>query len=55
MIISSVYVISLWTEPDHVFIHEVIRSQLTFLTITYCYSGARIRAFVHNFIGEVKG
>jgi hypothetical protein len=47
-------VISLWTEPDHVFIHEVMRSQLTFLTMAYCYSGARIGAFVHNFIGEVK-
>lgn len=32
-----------------------MRSQLTFLTMAYCYSGARIGAFVHNFIGEVKG
>ncbi len=48
-------VISLWTEPDHVFVHEVMRSQSTFLTQAYCYSGARIGAFVHNFTGEVEG
>ena len=43
-------IISLWTEPDHVFIHEVMRSQLTFLTMTYCYSRAGVGAFVYNFV-----
>lgn len=48
-------VTSLWTEPDHVFIHEVMRDQISFIIQAYCYPGARIGAFVHNFAGEVKG
>lgn len=37
------------------FIHEVMRYQITFLLLAYCFSGARIRAFLHNGKAEVKG
>jgi hypothetical protein len=46
---------SLWTEDDSVFIHEVMRDQITFLLLAYCFSGARIGAFLHNGKAEVKG
>jgi hypothetical protein len=45
----------LWTEGNSVFIYEVIRVQITFLLLAYCFSGARITAFLHNGKAEVKG
>jgi hypothetical protein len=47
--------VSLWTEDDSVFIHEVMRDQITFLLLAYCFSGARTGAFLHNGKVEVKG
>jgi hypothetical protein len=47
--------VSLWTEDDSVFIHEVMRDQITFLFLAYCFSGARIGASLHNGKTEVKG
>ncbi|KAI9725430.1 MAG: hypothetical protein M1834_001007, partial [Cirrosporium novae-zelandiae] len=38
--------VTLWTEDDPLFIHERNRIQLTFALLVYCYSGARIGAFV---------
>ena len=46
---------SLWTEDDFVFIHEVMRIQITFLLLAYYFSEARIGAFLHNGKAEVKG
>jgi hypothetical protein len=46
---------SLWTENDSVFIHEVIRIQITFLPLAYRFSGVRIGAFLNNGMPEVKG
>jgi hypothetical protein len=46
---------SLWTEGDSIFIHEVVRIQITFLLLAYCFSGARIGAFLHSGKAEVKG
>jgi hypothetical protein len=46
---------SLWMEGDSVFIHEAMRIQITFLLLAYCFSGARIGAFLHNGKAEVKG
>ncbi len=45
---------SLWTDDDSIFIHEVMRTQLTFLLQAYCFSGARIGAFPHNSTAEVE-
>jgi hypothetical protein len=39
---------------DSVFIHEVIRAQITFSLLAYCFSGARISAFLHNGKAEVE-
>lgn len=47
--------VSLWTEDDSVFIHEVMGDQITFLLLAYCFLGARIGAFLHNGKAEVKG
>jgi hypothetical protein len=46
---------SLWTNDDSIFIHEVMRTQITFLLQAYYFSGARIGAFLHNGTAEVKG
>jgi hypothetical protein len=46
---------SLWMEGDSVFIHEAMRIQITFLLPAYCFSGARIGAFLHNGKAEMKG
>jgi hypothetical protein len=45
---------SLWTEDDSIFIHEVMRAQMTFLILAYCFSEARIGAFLHNGTAEVE-
>jgi hypothetical protein len=44
----------LWTEDDSIFVHEMMRVQLTFLLRAYCSSGARIGAFLHNGTAEMK-
>jgi len=46
---------SLWTDDDSIFIHVVMRTQITFLLQAHCFSGARIGAFLHNSTAEVKG
>ena len=46
---------TLWTEDDSIFIHEAMRIQITFLLLAYCFSGARIGAFLHNGTTEVAG
>jgi hypothetical protein len=46
---------SLWMEDDSVFIHEVMRIQVIFLPLAYCFSGARIGAFLRKGKAEVKG
>jgi len=45
--------VSLWTEDNSVFIHEAMRDQITFLLLVYCFSIARIGAFLHNGKTEV--
>lgn len=39
-------IVSMWTDDDPVFIHERHRIQMTFAILIYCYSGARIGAFI---------
>jgi len=39
---------TLGTENDSIFIHEVMRAQITFLLLAYCFSGAPIGAFLHT-------
>jgi hypothetical protein len=46
--------ISLWTEDNAVFIHECMRVQMTFLLLAYCFTGARVGAFLHNDKAEVR-
>ena len=45
---------TLWTEADSVFIHEMMRVQLTFLLLLYSDSGARLGAFLENGMAAVK-
>jgi hypothetical protein len=45
---------TLWTEDDSVFIHECMRVRVTFLLLAYCFTGARIGAFLHNGKAEEK-
>ncbi|KAI9770979.1 MAG: hypothetical protein M1840_002683 [Geoglossum simile] len=40
--------ISIWTLDDPMFIHERNRVQLTFTILIFCFSGARISAFIPN-------
>ncbi|KKA25166.1 hypothetical protein T310_0806 [Rasamsonia emersonii CBS 393.64] len=39
-------IFSMWTDDDPVFIHKRHRIQMTFAILIYCYSGARIGAFI---------
>jgi hypothetical protein len=43
-----------WTEDDTIFIHEDMRDQMTFLILSYCFTGARLGAYLHHGKGEVK-
>jgi hypothetical protein len=45
---------TLWTEADSVFIHEMMRVQVTFLLLLYSNSGARLGAFLENGMAAVK-
>ena len=45
---------TLWTEADSVFIHEMMRIQVTFLLLLYYDSGARLGAFLENGMAAVK-
>ena len=45
---------TLWTEADSVFIHEMMRVQVTFLLLLYSDSGARLGAFLENGMAAVK-
>jgi hypothetical protein len=45
---------TLWTEADSVFIHEMMRVQVTFLLLLYSDSGARLGAFLENGVAAVK-
>ena len=47
-------IVCAWTKDDSVFIHECMRVQMTFLILIYCFSGARIGAFLHNGKTEVE-
>lgn len=46
--------VSLWTEDDPIFIYEGMRLQISFLLLSYCFTGARVGAFLHNGKAEVK-
>jgi hypothetical protein len=45
---------TLWTETDSVFIHEMMRDQMTFMVQLYSASGARLGTFLDNGRAEAK-
>ena len=47
-------IVTLWTEDDSIFIHECMRVQMTFLILAYCFTGARVGAYLENGVAEVK-
>jgi hypothetical protein len=44
----------MWTEDDSVFIHKCVRVQMSFLFLAYCFTGARVGAFLHNAKAQVQ-
>ncbi len=47
-------VVSAWTLNDSEFFHECMRVQMTFFILVYCFTDARIEAFLHNDKKEVE-
>lgn len=47
-------ILSAWTKYDNGFFHEGMRVQMTFLLLVYCFTGARVGAFLHNGKGGVE-
>ena len=41
-------IVPAWTKYDKGFFHEGMRVQMTFLLLVYCFTGARVGAFLHN-------
>jgi hypothetical protein len=46
--------ISLWTEDGSVFIHLVIRHQITFLLLAYCFQGCALELSFTTIKAEAK-
>jgi hypothetical protein len=45
---------TLWTEDGFIFIHDYMRDQMIFLMLAYCFTGARVGAYLGNGKTEVK-
>lgn len=41
-------IVSAWIKYDNGFLHEGMRVQMTFLLLVYCFTDARVGAFLNN-------